>query len=313
MATSPHSAKKQKKTPPAPSTSVPQAPETITVTPDGTHQVPIAIAKAIIAIQKDLKPLTKSAENSEYGSSFVPLSEVYPKALELLNKYNLATMQWPVSKEDKSYLVTVLFNDSGDSITGSIELYTPRKDLQAVGSAITYARRYGIMSILGMVGEDDDDGNKAAGRQTKPTPDQVAEIKQLCIDLKYPMDQVQKRLDTLRTADQATVALNNLRERISQRAMVLNGETNTVPVFTGSRDEPSQQSTPSGETQVENLKRRLLELGLPDEIRRTFVLKISGKPFMEKCSAVELQQIDDQITELEARKRDGITVPEPTA
>ncbi|WP_100504030.1 ERF family protein [Mycobacteroides abscessus] len=312
MATNPPSAKKQKKTSPAPSTSAPQAPETITVTPDGTHQVPIAIAKAIIAIQKDLKPLTKSAENSEYGSSFVPLSEVYPKALELLNKHNLATMQWPVSKEDKSYLVTVLFNDGGDSITGSIELYTTRKDLQAVGSAITYARRYGIMSILGMVGEDDDDGNKAAGRQTKPTPDQIAEIKQLCIDLKYPLDQVQKRIDTLRTADQATVALNNLRDRITQRAKVLNGEVESVPVFTGSRDEPSQAAA-TPETQVENLKRRLLELGLPDEIRRTFVLKISGKPFMEKCTPAELQQIDDQITELEARKRDGITVPEPTA
>ena len=47
-----------------------------------------------------------------------------------------------------------------------LELKTP--DPQAQGSAITYARRYSLMSLLGLVGEDDDDDGKRATEASKP-------------------------------------------------------------------------------------------------------------------------------------------------
>lgn len=291
-----------------------ELPPSLRIAPGQVGHLPHVIAKAIIAIQNELKPLVKTAENTEYNSSFVPLSVVFPRAQELLQKHSLGVTQWPVSADDKAYLVTVLFHESGVSISGELELLLSKRDLQGLGSAITYARRYGLMSILGMVAEDDDDGNKAAGRQAKPTLEQIAEIKQLCIDLRYPLDQVEKRIATLRTEDHATIAINNLRDQISQRARVLNGEkAESIPVFTGSRDEVSQSEGTKEETRVENLQRRLIALKLPDQIRRTFVVKLTGKPFMDKCTPEELNQLEDQIKELEARKADGIEPPEPTA
>lgn len=292
-------------------------PPSLHIAPGQSDQIPPVIAKAIIAVQSELEPFVKSEQNSEYNSSFVPLSTIQPKALELLRKHGMGATQWPVSTDDdKHYLKTILFHESGVSISGELKLLLTKLDAQGLGSAITYARRYGLMSILGIVAEDDDDGNKAAGRQGRPTEEQIAEIKQLCIDLKYPTEQVQARIATLRTADHATVALNKLREQITQRAMSLNGEVKSIPVFTGSRD----TVTPTGsgavnpnETPVDALQRRLVALQLPDSTRRGFVFKLTGKPQMSNCSPDELQIIDDNIAELEAKKRDGITPPEDTA
>jgi hypothetical protein len=42
-----------------------------------------------------------------------------------------------------------------------------KADPQAVGSAITYARRYALAAIVGIVADDDDDGNQAAGKSHK--------------------------------------------------------------------------------------------------------------------------------------------------
>lgn len=301
------------------STSTDKTPDpvAIRIAPGQANIMPPVIAKAIIDIQKKIEPLTKSAENSEFNSSFVPLDVVMSKVLKLLGEHNLGHTQWPVSEGEKSYLVTVLFHENGSSITGEVELMTTRRDLQAVGSAITYARRYGLMSILGLVGENDDDGNKASGRQLKPTDEQIAEIRQLCIDLKFPHDQVNARIQSLRTQDQATVALSNLHDLISKRAKTLNGEaTKPIPVFTGSRDasiQPNQGTTSISETRIDKLKSRLLNLELPTQVRQNFVYRQTGKPFMEKCSPEELDRLEQEIGKLEEHQRDGIAPAEETA
>lgn len=128
-------------------TSAPQGkielPPSLRIAPGQVGHLPEVIAQAIIAIQNELKPLVKTAENTEYNSSFVPLSVVFPRAQELLQKHSLGVTQWPVSADDKAYLVTVLFHESGVSISGELELLLSKRDLQGLGSAITYARRYG--------------------------------------------------------------------------------------------------------------------------------------------------------------------------
>ena len=63
----------------------------------------------------------------------------------------------------------MLLHTSGQWIAFSQTLYIQKKDMQGLGSAITYARRDGLMSVLGMSPLEDDDGNAAVhgGREAK--------------------------------------------------------------------------------------------------------------------------------------------------
>jgi hypothetical protein len=53
-------------------------------------------------------------------------------------------------------------HESGEFISSTLTLKPVKDDPQGRGSAITYARRYAYASILGLVSDADDDGNRAS-------------------------------------------------------------------------------------------------------------------------------------------------------
>jgi hypothetical protein len=61
------------------------------------------------------------------------------------------------------YVVTIFAHASGATIECAVPLIVQKNDMQGLGSAITYARRYGLMGMAGIAPEDDD-GNAAAAR-----------------------------------------------------------------------------------------------------------------------------------------------------
>ena len=65
------------------------------------------------------------------------------------------------------YVDTILAHKSGETITSRIYLILQKKDMQGLGSAQTYARRYGLMGLSGIAPEDDD-GNGSVSRNSKP-------------------------------------------------------------------------------------------------------------------------------------------------
>jgi len=77
-------------------------------------------------------------------------------------------------------LTTTLIHKSGQWIQSEMPLHLPKQDPQGQGSAVTYARRYAYMAILGLVADDDDDGNAASRpkvqSQPKPAPQQVRDL-----------------------------------------------------------------------------------------------------------------------------------------
>jgi len=78
--------------------------------------------------------------------------------------------------EEGVCLVTTLLHTSGEWISGRRPLHAKTKDPQGIGSAITYARRYDLMAMVGIAPEDDDaelamERSKAPpARQPAPTP-----------------------------------------------------------------------------------------------------------------------------------------------
>ena len=125
------------------------------------------LAAALVAVQKEMTPLKKDKSNY-FNQSYVGLDAVMPEALDILGKHDIALAQTVGTGEDGSTnLTTTLLHVSGEWLTDTQPLLLAKNDAQGQGSAITYARRYGLMSMLGIVAEEDDDGVKASKKPTR--------------------------------------------------------------------------------------------------------------------------------------------------
>lgn len=136
-----------------------------------------ALAKALIAVQKALPSVTKDKENPYFHSKYAGLDTVMPVVLETLTANGFSVAQMPDSVNGgTSALTTLLMHESGEWISATQPLLLAKEEPQGQGSAITYARRYSIMSLLGLVADEDDDGNAASPqRDPRPPAQQYAE------------------------------------------------------------------------------------------------------------------------------------------
>lgn len=108
----------------------------------------------------------KSGTNPHFKSKFADLPTCLKTVKPVLKEHNFALHQ-VVKQSDKgegTVLQTNLMHISGNVIKdGGIPLVSKdSNDPQKLGGSITYARRYGMCAILGIVGDDDDDANKAS-------------------------------------------------------------------------------------------------------------------------------------------------------
>ncbi|HWZ65598.1 MAG TPA: ERF family protein [Patescibacteria group bacterium] len=128
------------------------------------------LAPALVAFQGDLIPVEKSSTNPFFKSKYADLPTVMSAVQPILAAHKLAVTQFITHLEGGSALRTILMHESGQYIEDVMPLLLAKQDPQGQGSAITYARRYSFMSVLGIVADEDDDGNKASMRQPAATP-----------------------------------------------------------------------------------------------------------------------------------------------
>lgn len=126
----------------------------------------------LLAAQKEMPALQKSAINPHFRNRFVPLDELIHAVLPILNKHNFVLMQMPAFHEGQPCLDYELRHVSGEMVGGSMALLCAKDDPQGQGSAITYARRYSLMALLGLTADADDD---AEATRTAPQPSTAAQ------------------------------------------------------------------------------------------------------------------------------------------
>lgn len=126
------------------------------------------LSKAFVALQADLTPVAKSAVNPFFKSKYAPLPEVMETIQPLLAKHKLAVMQPMTHLDGEPAIKTILVHESGEMIEEVSPVFLDKKNAQSHGSAITYARRYGVMSLLGLVADEDDDGHRASSAPKAP-------------------------------------------------------------------------------------------------------------------------------------------------
>lgn len=126
------------------------------------------IYQAFFAAQKEMGNAKKGSNNPFFKSKYADLNSVREAVMPHLMDQDICVMQPEIVIDGRNYVRTELMHvPSKTSIHSDVEiLYKTANDPQAQGSAITYARRYGLQSICG-IGAEDDDGNKASGNTTK--------------------------------------------------------------------------------------------------------------------------------------------------
>jgi hypothetical protein len=118
-------------------------------------------AKAFIKAQSEMGDAKKDSTNPFFKNKYADLNSVREACVPALNANGIAVLQPIVQVEGKNFVKTLLLHESGESMECLTEIiYAKQNDAQAQGSGITYARRYGLQSLVN-VGAEDDDGNKA--------------------------------------------------------------------------------------------------------------------------------------------------------
>ncbi len=142
------------------------------------------IYQALAAAQIAMGPALKDSTNPAFKSKYADLASVMAACLPALNSNGIAVFQPTVDDEGGRYVKTILAHETGETLECRVPLIISKNDMQGYGSAVTYARRYGLMSMAGIAPEDDD-GNAAAKaapvvdrqeprREQLPTAAQVA-------------------------------------------------------------------------------------------------------------------------------------------
>lgn len=126
-----------------------------------------AIATALAKAQAEMGKALKDSVNPAFRSKYADLGNVMDACLPALNKHGIAVIQ-PFHTDDlgNRFVKTVFIHESGETLDCAIPLIVSKADMQGLGSATTYARRYGLMAMAGIAPEDDD-GNAAAAAAPK--------------------------------------------------------------------------------------------------------------------------------------------------
>lgn len=124
------------------------------------------INEALLKAQKTIDDAKKNAQNPHLKSKYADLNSVREAVIPALNALGLILLQPMVTVGDKEYIQTqIIHSESGESVTSNtLIVCKSMSDPQAYGSGISYARRYGITSLL-CIGAEDDDAQLAKNRK----------------------------------------------------------------------------------------------------------------------------------------------------
>lgn len=144
------------------------------------------IATALAVAQSNMGKALKSASNPHFKSKYADLASVVDACIPALNDCGIAVIQPTTDDEAGRFVETILIHgESGEVLKCRVPLIVGKNDMQGYGSAVTYARRYGLMSMAGIAPEDDD-GNAASksppAEVRKITPDQYIELRDAAVE-----------------------------------------------------------------------------------------------------------------------------------
>lgn len=128
------------------------------------------LTNALLAVQKELKAVTKDATNPHFKNQYATLDALTEYARPLLTKHGIAVVQGcvaPDRDEDGAVVAmtvetTLLHGPTGEWLSTGVIIPLDKSNPQGAGSAVTYGRRYGLSALLALTTDNDDDGAAAS-------------------------------------------------------------------------------------------------------------------------------------------------------
>jgi hypothetical protein len=114
------------------------------------------IASALSQAQAVLTGAVKDSVNPHFKSRYADLASCWDACRKALTSNGIAVVQMPERDVIGYYVETLLTHSSGEWIASKCYIHLQKDDPQGLGSAITYARRYGLSAMVGICPEDDD-------------------------------------------------------------------------------------------------------------------------------------------------------------
>lgn len=121
------------------------------------------ISAALASAQEEIKNPSFDSTNPHFRNKFASLAAVRNCVVPVMARHGVFVSQELTSTESGVACLTVLSHKSGQWIEfGPLVMPVAKADAQGFGSASTYCKRYSLMAVAGVVGDEDDDGNAAA-------------------------------------------------------------------------------------------------------------------------------------------------------
>lgn len=127
------------------------------------------ISESLAKAQGEMKPASFDAMNPHFRSRYATLASIMEACRSALSQNNIAIIQGTSVEEDRVVVNTMLTHSSGEWISDSLSMNINKDSPQAIGSAITYARRYSLSSMVGIVSDEDDDAEGAMPKNAQKT------------------------------------------------------------------------------------------------------------------------------------------------
>lgn len=129
------------------------------------------LAAALARAQGQMEGAVKASTNPFFKSRYADLAAVVNALRGPFADNGLSFVQLPVPIEgERVSIETALLHASGQWITSVVDVPVSKSDAQGYGSALTYAKRYGLQAMAGLAAEDeDDDGNAAVKAKPRPS------------------------------------------------------------------------------------------------------------------------------------------------
>ena len=128
------------------------------------------LLRIIFEIQQEVPFIGKDSTNPHFKSKYASLEDIWSTLRPVFLKHGILVSQVPgCIKEGSIEVVTQIIHvASGEFLLSCGYMPLGKEGPQAAGSAITYARRYFLCPLLGIVAGEDDDAEQAEGRTIAP-------------------------------------------------------------------------------------------------------------------------------------------------
>lgn len=132
------------------------------------------LSKALSKTQSEIKGAVMDSSNPFFKSKYADLTSVWEACRKPLTDNGLAIIQTGIiDNPERVAIETTLIHSSGEWISGIMSAKPVKDDPQAIGSCVTYLRRYSLSALVGICPEDDD-GNAATQPSNSKEPSKKA-------------------------------------------------------------------------------------------------------------------------------------------